>query len=104
MFVSSSQTYVRFRTALAGRQLAEAFEAAKALPGHLSLLDALELTLLAGEVEKGRVFEDCGARWLARVAVERGLTLTQLLEAGARLKAAAAGEDDRAFEALAGLL
>jgi hypothetical protein len=103
--VSSSQTYVRFRTALAGRDLSGAIDAAKALPGYLSLLDALELTLLAAETEAGgNIFEDCAARWLARVAVERGLTLTQVMEAGSTLQAAARGEADNAHQVLASLL
>jgi hypothetical protein len=102
--VSSSQTYVRFRTALAARDLTDALAAAKALPGNLSLLDALELTLLAAEVDAGGIFEDCAARWLARVTVERGLTLSRLLEAGAILEAARRGEADAAHRALAGFL
>jgi hypothetical protein len=102
--VSSSQTYVRFRTALAGRDLAGALEAARTLPGHLSLLDALELTLLAAEVEAGAIFEDCAARWLARVTVERGLDLGQLLEAGDILQAAGRREAEDPHRALADLL
>jgi hypothetical protein len=96
MFVSSRDTYVRFRTALGARDLADALDAAKALPGYLSLLDALELTLLAAQVEAGKTFQECAARWLARVAVEQKLTLTQMLEAGQILQAAAKGDTTEA--------
>jgi hypothetical protein len=99
-----SRTYFAFRAALNARDLSGAIEAAKALPGLLSLLDALELTLLAAKVDPERVFEECAARWLARVAVERGLTLSELMGAGAVLTAAGKGEWDGAYSALAALL
>ena len=103
--MSSSQTYVRFRTALAGRDLSGAIDAAKALPGYLSLLDALEVTLLASESEGGgKIFEDCAARWLARVAVEQKLTLAQMMEAGQILQEVGRGEAEDAHGMLAGLL
>lgn len=78
-FVSEEEAYARFRAALAERQLAEAFAAARALPGYLPLADGLELTLLAAEVGASRAFEGCAARWLARAAAERNLTLQQML-------------------------
>jgi hypothetical protein len=105
MFVSGSQTYARFRAAVAARRLEEAMSAAKALPGLLSLVDALDLTLLAAESPGSeRVFEGCAARWLARVAVERSLTLRQMLDAGAVLQAAGRGEEGNVHSSLAGYL
>lgn len=99
-----SQSYVAFRAALNARDLAGAIAAARALPGLLSLLDALELTLLAAKVDPERVFQECAARWLARVAVERGLTLSELMDAGRVLTAAGKGEADGAYSSLAALL
>jgi hypothetical protein len=102
--VLEEETYARFRTALAERQLAEAFAVAGALPGYLSLADGLGLTLLAAEVGADRAFEGCAARWLARAAAERNLTLQQMLDTGSVLAAAGRGEEGNAFGSLAGLL
>jgi hypothetical protein len=82
----------------------DAFEAAKALPGLLSLVDALDLTLLAAEAEAEGLFQSCAARWLARVAVEQGLTLDRLAEAAATLQAAGRGDAADPYGALSGLL
>jgi hypothetical protein len=46
----------------------------------------------------------CAARWLARVAVERSLTLHQMLDAGAVLQAAGRGEEGNVHASLAGYL
>jgi hypothetical protein len=99
-----SKTYVRFRTALSQGDLDGAYKAAKALPGLLSLLDALELTLLAARKNADGLFEEWAARWLARVAVERELKLGELMGAGEVLLAAGKGEASRPYEELADLL
>lgn len=86
MFVT--ETYVAFRSALAARDHAAAFEAARSLPGLLSLLDALELVLLTAEKGGQRLYDDCAARWLARVTVEKSLQLPQLIELADLLRTA----------------
>ena len=80
-----------------------AFEAARTLPGLLSLIDALELTLLAAEKAPAATFEECAARWLARVTVERKLSLTAMMWAGGLLRAAPSAEPRSSFSQLADL-
>ena len=98
-----SHDYVKFRSALAARDLWGAFEAARSLPGLLSLIDALELTLLAAEKAPTATFEECAARWLARVAVERKLSLSAMLHAGELLRMAPNVEPRSTFGRLAEL-
>ncbi|MGD9735141.1 MAG: hypothetical protein AB7V58_05960 [Solirubrobacterales bacterium] len=95
--------YVKFRSALAARDLAGAFEEARRLPGLLSLVDALELTLLAAEKAPAATFEECAARWLARVTVERKLSLSAMMDAGELLKMAPSVEPRSTFGRLAEL-
>lgn len=97
-------TYARFRTALKAGDVAEAFDVAKRLSGLLSLLDALELTLLAAEKGWDGPFQDCAARWLARVAVEKHLKLDQLASAAEVLQQAGRGEGKDVFKSLASYL
>jgi hypothetical protein len=93
------QTYVKFRAAVNARDLAAAFETAKQLPGLLSLIDALELTLLAAEKDQ-RLFDDCAARWVARVTVEKGLDLADLIRAAELLRTASSVEPRSIFSQL----
>jgi hypothetical protein len=90
------QTYVKFRAAVNARDLAGAFETAKQLPGLLSLIDALELTLLAAEKDQ-RLFDDCAARWVARVTVEKGLDLPEMVRAAELLQSAPSVGPRRVF-------
>jgi hypothetical protein len=83
-----SETYVAFRAALSTGDHAGAFEAARSLPGLLSLLDALELVLLTAEKGGQRLYDDCAARWLARVTVEKGLQLPQVIQVAELLRSA----------------
>ena len=100
---SCRRDYVKFRSALAARDLWGAFEAARSLPGLLSLIDALELTLLAAEKAPTATFEECAARWLARVTVERRLSLSAMLRAGELLRTAPSVEPRSTFGQLADL-
>ncbi len=119
MFVLSGySTYIRFRTAIANRDSEGAFQAARALPGQLSLVDALELVLLYGEelaaerridkgirpTSEGKPFETCAARWVARVTVERDLVLPQLISAAQTLDAVGHGQGENAYRELASYL
>ena len=97
-------SYVRFRAALNGGDVAEAFDVAKRLSGLLSLLDALELTLLAAKKGWEGPFQDCAARWIARVAVEKEMKLDQVASAAAIFQEASRGENEDAFRLLAGYL
>ena len=81
-------SYVRFRAALNAGEVAEAFDIAKRLSGLLSLLDALELTLLAAKKGWEGPFQDCAARWIARVAVEKEMKLDQVASAAATFQEA----------------
>lgn len=104
MFVSDERdrpTYTRFRAALASGDVAEAFDVAKRLTGLLPLLDALELTLLAGRQGWEGHFQECAARWIARVAVEKGLKLDQVATAAQTFQEADRGENPEAFKLLA---
>lgn len=92
-----SETYVAFRTALNARDHTAAFEAARNLPGLLSLVDALELVLLTAEKGGQRLYDDCSARWLARVTVEKSLQLPQLIEAAELLRTAPENEPRGVF-------
>jgi HPt (histidine-containing phosphotransfer) domain-containing protein len=98
MFVpTSNELYRQFRRALRAQDFWEAMKAAKALPGLLSLLDALELTLLAAEVEEGKIYDDLAARWVARATVEEELPLPQQARAVEVFQAAGRGEAEDAF-------
>lgn len=97
-------SYARFRAALSAGDVAEAFDVAKRLSGLLSLLDALELTLLAGKKGWDGPFQDCAARWIARVAVEKGLKLDQLARVAEVFQQAGRGENEDAFKSLASYL
>jgi hypothetical protein len=97
-------SYARFRAALKAGDVAEAFDVAKRLSGLLSLLDALELTLLAAEKGWDGPFQDCAARWLARVAVEKNLRLDQLARATEVFQEAGRGEGKDVFKSLASYL
>lgn len=76
----SRTIYSEFRAALRAGKFAPAMEAATAMPGRLSLLDALELTLLAAEEasDNPKTFDALSARWAARVAAEKDLKLPEL--------------------------
>jgi hypothetical protein len=99
-----SQGYIKFRAAMKSGNVGDAFEAAKALPGLLSLVDALDLTLLAAEAKAEGLFQSCAARWLARVAVEKRLTLDRLVYAAEALQAAGNGDAGNVYSDLSGLL
>lgn len=98
--------YIRFRAALAADDLESAMAAARALPGLLSLLDALELVLLIARDEVGRanLYDECAARWLARVTAERGIGLDDLVSAGQTLQEVRKGDAPHAYGQLAALL
>ncbi|HVQ59476.1 MAG TPA: hypothetical protein VMS60_11285 [Solirubrobacterales bacterium] len=98
---TSKDHYREFRTALRGRDFWAAKKAAKALPGLLSLLDALELTLLAAETGAHKEFDDFAARWVARIAVEKEMPLSRMAEAVGTFQAVGQGKVDDAFRKLA---
>lgn len=97
-------SYAQFRAALNAGDVAEAFDVAKRLSGLLSLLDGLELTLLAAKKGWDGPFQDCAARWIARVAVEKGMKLDQVASAVTIFQEAGRGENEDAFKSLAALL
>lgn len=92
-----------FRTALRTGSYGLALNIARDLP-HVSLADALGLTLLAARKSPER-FDGMARRWLARLLVERQPSLDELAWASALLSNAPAGEgdDDRLAEILGGL-
>ena len=82
------------------RDYESAKKAAESLPGHLSQLDSLELTLLANEVGRADDYEEFAARWLARITVECDLKLGALALAAGICEAAGRGEAQDAFQKL----
>jgi hypothetical protein len=105
MFVSdTNERYREFRTALHAHKLWDAMSAARAMSGRLSLLDALELTLLAAEADGGKIYEELAARWLARVTVEKELPLESLAIAVGVCQKAAKGEAKNAFQELSSFM
>jgi hypothetical protein len=98
--VSSADIYREFRVAIRDRDYDAAKKAAQTLPGQLSQLDSLELTLLANEAGRPNDYEAFAARWLARVTVECNLKLGQLAMAADICRAAGKGEAKDAFKSL----
>jgi hypothetical protein len=99
-------TYVGFKSALKQGGVAKAFSVARNLSGLLSLLDALELTLLAAEKGEGweGTFQDCAARWISRATVEKGLKLKQVVEAVETFSEAPTQGSAESYARLAALL
>ena len=78
-----------FRTALRTRSFVMAMQIAKAMP-HLTLTDALDLTLLAAERDPER-YRPMAQRFLVRLIEERDLSFTDIGDAARGLAAIAEG-------------
>jgi hypothetical protein len=78
-----------FRTALRTRSFVIAMQIAKSMP-HLTLTDALDLTLLAAEKDPER-YRSLAQRFLIRLIEERDLSFTDIGDAARQLAAIAEG-------------
>ncbi len=101
---TSGTRHGEFRTALRTGSYSLALEIARDLP-HISLADALRLTLLAAR-KSPQQFDGMARRWLARLLVERQPSLDEMAWASALLSNAPGGDadDDRLTEILAALI
>ena len=102
MFVTSQGgVYAQFRRALRGRHIIAAWGLAAELP-QVSLADALELLLLACELEPAR-FDRGVPRWHARLCAQRQLSASEAQLALAALNALAGRGAVSGAEALASI-
>ena len=90
--------YGAFRTALRTGSFQLAMQKARHLP-NLSLLDTLELTLLAADRGDDRT-DEMAVRWIGRLVAERRVTLWEVEWATQRLRDAKEGRGSEAGPAL----
>jgi hypothetical protein len=100
LVTSQGHAYTRFKRSIAEpRSIAMIRAAAAELPGPVQLDDALEMCLAFLELEP-QTFDRAGARWAARLVLERGLGIADGQLALSAIAALSRGEQRAGAEAL----